>query len=314
MFYKIKPSYILRGWKGQAWTLVKRPENSIRRLTQERFQTLLLCDGVTDLGKESEFADEIAECEREGLIEACGTAGPLEPEQYYQYYDNRYVNMIFWSVTGKCNFRCRHCYMDAPEGVLGELSTEDAFHLIDQMAACGVLRVDLTGGEPFVRRDFWQLVDHILSYKMVIGKIYTNGWLLTEEVLEQFEVRKIRPAFSLSFDGVGWHDWMRGVPGAEEAALRALALCRKRGFATDVEMCIHRGNQELLPQTIDALKRVGVERLKASNVAPTDLWNCNSEGNALSRKEYLEAMLRYIPRYYEAGRPMDLMMGHVISL
>ena len=314
MFYKIKPSYILRGWKGQAWTLVKRPENSIRRLTQERFQTLLLCDGVTDLGKESEFADEIAECEREGLIEACGTAGPLAPEQYYQYYDNRYVNMIFWSVTGKCNFRCRHCYMDAPEGVLGELSTEDAFHLIDQMAACGVLRVDLTGGEPFVRRDFWQLVDHILSYKMVIGKIYTNGWLLTEEVLEQFEVRKIRPAFSLSFDGVGWHDWMRGVPGAEEAALRALALCRKRGFATDVEMCIHRGNQELLPQTIDALKRVGVERLKASNVAPTDLWNCNSEGNALSRKEYLEAMLRYIPRYYEAGRPMDLMLGNVISL
>ena len=204
--------------------------------------------------------------------------------------------------------------MDAPEGALGELSTENALELIDQMAACGVLRVDITGGEPFVRKDFWQLVDHILSYKMIIGKIYTNGWLLTEKVLDEFEKRNIKPAISISFDGLGWHDWMRGVSKAEEAAMRALRICKKRGFATDVEMCIHRGNMESLPETIQALCEVGVTDLKTSNVALTELWEKQSDGNALTQKEYVEAMIRYIPKYFEAGTPLNLILSNVVVL
>lgn len=89
--------------------------------------------------------------------------------------------------------------MDAPEGRLGELSTEQALDFIEQMAECGVLRVDLTGGEAFVRKDFWQLIEKILSYQMVIGAVYSNGWLLNEEVLEAFKHRGIKPHFPLVF-------------------------------------------------------------------------------------------------------------------
>ena len=45
MFYRLKSSYALRGWKGMAWVLVKQPENQADQLSQEAFQTLLLCDG-----------------------------------------------------------------------------------------------------------------------------------------------------------------------------------------------------------------------------------------------------------------------------
>ena len=205
--------------------------------------------------------------------------------------------------------------MDAPEGRLGELSTEQALDLIDQMADCGVLRVDLTGGEPFVRKDFWQLVDRILSYKMTIGTVYTNAWLLNEKVLDEFEKRGQKPEFSVSFDGLGWHDWMRGVPGAEEAALRALKLCHDRGFPTDVEMCIHKGSKDTLAQSVMALKAVGVERVKVGNVADTPLWRCNSQGNALTDREFAEAMLPYITWYYQAGRPVqELMLTTVATL
>lgn len=165
-----------------------------------------------------------------------------------------------------------------------------------------------------MRRDFWQLTDRILSYKMVIGVVYTNGWLLNESVLDEFERRGIKPDISVSFDGIGWHDWMRGVPGAEEATLRALRLCRDRGFCTDVEMCIHRGNQGTLPETIRVLKEAGVSSLKVSNVSETELWKCHSDGNALSAEEYTEAMLRYIPEYFAAGRPMDLTLSGVVTL
>ena len=205
----------------------------------------MLCDGETELSNDwldENIRQELKQLVKDGLIEVSSSASPLRPEQYYKYYHNRYVERVFWSVTGRCNFRCRHCYMDAPDAALGELSTEEAFDLIDQMAECGVQNVDITGGEPFVRKDFWQLVDRILSHKMVINQVYTNGWLLDDSILDKFESRGLKPEFSISFDGVGWHDWMRGVPGAEEAALRAFDLCKKRGFYATASVCIHRGN------------------------------------------------------------------------
>lgn len=317
MYYRLKADYMLRGWDKMTCVLVKRPENKIKILSEELFKILLLCDGETYLTKE--LLDyvrnkEFAKLEEEGIVKRCECPDPIEKDQKYHYYNNRYVERVFWSITGKCNFHCRHCFMDAPNEKLGELTTQEAIDLIDQMAECGVLRVDITGGEPFVRKDFWKLIDHILSHKIVIGKIYTNGWLLTENVLEEFENRKIRPSISVSFDGIGWHDWMRGIKGAEKRVLHALNLCRERGFVTDVEMCIHRGNKNTLSQTIETLCNVGVSNLKVSNVAQTNLWKQHSDGKALTNEEYIEAMIRYIPQYFRDGAPIDVTLCYVIIL
>ena len=318
MLYRLKSGYALRGWDGMAWVLVKRPENMIRNLTQEQFQVLMLCDGETELP--SKLLDEtllkaLNQCKEEGLVEPCKDVSPLDEDQYYHYYHNRYVNSVFWSVTGHCNYRCRHCYVDGPDGKLGEMSTEQAIDLIDQIAECGVLRVDMTGGELFVRKDLWQLIDRILSHKMIIGQIYTNGWLINEELIEQFERRNIKPKVQISFDGVGWHDWMRGVPGAEKAALKAFQLLHEHGFRTNAAMCIHRGNLYTVPQTVEALKAVGVKDIKVSNVDMTDLWQHKSQGNEMTREEYTRAVLPYIDWYYRTGRPIKrLEFGGVVEL
>ena len=230
----------------------------------------------------------LKQCKENNFIEASAVPASLDPDQYYQYFDNRYVNMVFWSVTGKCNYRCRHCYMDAPEGALGELSTEEAFALIDEMAACGVLRIDITGGEPLVRKDLWQLIDRICAYHMVIEQFYTNGWLLNDEVLDGFERRGLKPQIIFSFDGVnGWHDWMRGRVGAEEAALRAMKLCVRRRFRVAASMCVHRANFSTLPQTVETLGAIGVVHLNVCGIEETDLWRTHSEGNAFSQLEQM---------------------------
>lgn len=317
MYYRLRSDYALRGWKGRAWTLVKRPENKVRTLKREEFQVLLLCDGATDIGAEylsDETSAILCKYKEDGIVEPCLSKKPLAEEQFYQYYDNRFVRSVFWSVTGRCNCCCRHCYMDAPEGAMGELSHEQAMNLIDQMAECGVLCVDITGGEPFVRKDFWKLVDHIQFHKMAIGQIYTNGLLLDEDVLDGFGKRHLKPEFSISFDGIGWHDWMRGIEGAEEAALRALRLCRLLGFPTSVEMCVHKGNCDTIAQTAELLADMGVSRLRIGNVTETDLWKRKDDGNSMDFREYMDAMLAYIPQFYEMGMPMDIMLGGVILL
>lgn len=316
MIYSIKRDYVLRGWDKMAWVLVHRPDNRYKKLSWEEFQVLLLCDGQTDLVNylTEEMQRVLKYLEDEGVIESCETGMYLEEQQFYHYYSNRFIHSALWSVTGRCNFRCRHCYMDAPQGSLGELTHEQAIGLIDQMAECGVLRVDITGGEPFIRNDFWQLVDHIQYRSMIIGKIYTNGWFLTKKVLDQFEKRDLRPELSISFDGWGWHDWMRGIEGAEEAALRAFQLCIQRGFLVDVEMCVHRGNQETIRKTVNFLSKIGVPMMRIGSVSFTSLWEHNAEGNVLNTREYLEIMLQYIPKFFEDGMPMELLLGGVISL
>lgn len=317
MYYRLKAAYALRGWDRTAWALVQYPDNKVKFLKKEEFQTLLLCDGTVNF-EEGYVTDNMKHILQkyvdEGIVEYSVNKEPLKDNQYYCYYDNRFARSVFWSITGRCNYCCRHCYMDAPEGALGELSHDQAIDLIDQMAECGVLRVDITGGEPFVRKDFWALIDRILFHKMTVGQVYTNGWLLTNDILSEFEKRNLKPTFSISFDGVGWHDWMRGIKGAEEAALSALKLCKKRGFPMNVEMCVHKGNQDTLEKTVELLSRIGVPALKTSNIAKTNLWKSNSEGNALDVREYTEAMIRYIPKFYKAGMPMELMLAGVITL
>lgn len=319
MYYKLKPEYCLRGWQGMAWVLVQRPENQTHALTRPMFEALLLCDGQTALSDSiltPTLQDTLKEAEQKGYIQPIETPSPLAPEQYYKYYQNRYVQSVFWSVTGRCNFRCRHCYMDAPDGRLGELSTEEAFRLIDEMAECGVLRVDLSGGEALIRKDFWQLVDRILSHGMTVGQLYSNGWLLNEMVLDNLEQRGLKPEFYISFDGAnGWHDWMRGVSGAEEAALRAMKLCRDRGFFVSASMCVHKGNLTSIPKSVEAVAAAGVRQIKLVNVDETDLWRCHSEGNAMTQSEFIDAMLPFIDWYYKAGKPIPVfLLGGVAAL
>ncbi len=311
----LNPTYSLRGWIGRPFNLVKGSE--VRHLEKQDFDVLILCDGQTDLdalGSENSMINALRSFEEEGVVSFSDAPRSLSPEQYYQHLDTRYMHSCYWSVTGRCNYRCRHCYINSPDAMMGEMSTEEAFSVIDQMAACNIYHVYLSGGEPFVRRDFWQLVDRLRERQISIDQVYTNGWLLTESVLDEFESRDLRPEFSISFDGVGWHDWMRGVKGAEEAALRALRLCRDRGFPTDVEMCVHKGNTGVIRDSVLCLAETGTRSIKCSNVVNTELWAANAEGNALSDEEYFDAVLAYLPYYFKDGMPVNLLFSGVVKL
>ena len=74
MFYRLKSSYALRGWEGMAWVLVKQPENQSDQLSQEAFQTLLLCDGETELPGgllDDAMEKALKQYEENGFVESC---------------------------------------------------------------------------------------------------------------------------------------------------------------------------------------------------------------------------------------------------
>lgn len=120
-------------------------------------------------------------------------------------YGCLHFSSVIFSITGKCNYNCLHCSVNAPEAPLGEFSFERIEELLDEMKDCGLKNIVLIGGEPLVRRDFMQIVDAILQRGMFVVQIFTNESLVNEALLDELDKRKISPTFMISFDGVGYH-------------------------------------------------------------------------------------------------------------
>ena len=317
MYYKLKPQYCLRGWNQLPWALVDRSrKNRVSFIGKPEFDALSLCNGKIDCSLPiipERIRRMLPEIEKNGIIEPCEAGDSISPKQEYHLYPARYIHAAHWSVTGRCNYRCKHCYMSAPDAKYGELSHETVMSLIDQLAACGVMSVSLTGGECLVRKDFLEIVDALLEKVIHITQIYSNGALVTEKLLSALEERGIHPEFNMSYDAPGWHDWLRGVAGAEEAVDRAFLLCREHGFPTGAEMCLHSKNKHLLRETVNHLSALGCKTLKTNPVGDVGEWRKNGYGKTITPDELFELYLDYIPHYYEDGMPLSLMLGGLFS-
>ena len=92
-----------------------------------------------------------------------------------------------WEITCRCNLRCVMCYTDCfnrPDKILKELSTRDILRIMDELAEEGCVELCLTGGEPLIRADFFELYDHATSHGFFVT-LFTNGTLITEAVADR---------------------------------------------------------------------------------------------------------------------------------
>jgi len=313
MRYILKDGIELCGWNLLPYALVKRSYKEEPRLLlvgDEHFEVLNLCDGSFDFDLplvSDSFKTIVNQIKAWGVLDEVKEPNLIKKVKY-TYYDNRYMNKVHWSVTGKCNAKCKHCYMSAPDAKYGELSHEDAIKIANDIVRSGALKVSLTGGECLVRKDLFDIIDIFIKGNVYIDTIYTNGFLVNEKLLQKFIDRGIYPEFNMSFDGVGHHDWMRGIVGAEAMTNKALKLCHDKGFPTGVEMCIFRANKDTLRKTINHLASLGVRNIKTNPVSNSELWLKNGGGEALTTEELYNIYLEYIPHYYEDNQPM----GHVM--
>ena len=315
MKYIIDERFRLRGWQKAPCGLFDTVRKAVRFMPKELYLLLMRCDGAHELDeqqfseKEKQFFEDIKQA---GVIRPAAFAEFLQPEQEYKSYPARYKEQAHWSITGACNLRCRHCFMSAPHAKHGAPTHEQIIRIADQLAECGVFQVGITGGEPLIREDFLSIIDALNEREIGVAVIYTNGWLLDEAFLDELERRGVRPNFQLSFDGVGWHDFLRGVPGAEERTLRALKLLQERHYGVSVSMCMHRKNASVLRETVNLMASLGVRSMKCGSMMELGEWvQPEVRGLQLSREEELEIFEKYIPQYFEDDAPLSIMLSGV---
>ena len=120
----------------------------------------------------------IKEMTKHGIMEQSeGPMQPLSSFQRYHVYPSRRIKSVHWSITGKCNFNCRHCLVSAPNAHHPQLPLSDCLHIVEEIAKCGVNRVDVTGGEPLVRRDFEEIVKARPSANAISTSAYSSPTL-----------------------------------------------------------------------------------------------------------------------------------------
>ena len=313
MFYKLHEKLLLRGWQKLPNAVVEQGVGRPVFITAREMDALKLCNGMIDVDLPlvpQELRDLVKLAAERGWVAPCERSDAIRPEQAYKCYPSRYIRTAHWSITGHCNYRCKHCYMSAPDAKYGELSHTQVMSIVQQLIDCGVMEVSLTGGEPLVRKDFMEIVDALLAGGIRITTIYSNGKLVTDQLLDQLAARGIHPEFNMSFDGVdGWHDWLRGIPGAGKIAEDAFLRCREKGFPTGAEMCIHQGNKHLLRQTINRLAELGCRSLKTTPISNVGAWKEGGYGESITIQELYQLYLDYIPKYYEDGMPLSLQLG-----
>jgi len=313
MYYKLDENLLLRGWQKLPYAIVNKRTGSTSFVNNEVMSVLDIANGKInfDLAFISDEQRKIAEqlVEKKVII-PCDSASEITDNQKYLFHDNRYMESVHWSVTGRCNYKCKHCYMWACENKYDELSHEEVMEIVKQLAECGIRRISLTGGEALLRNDIFEIIDALIANDIVITTVYSNGHLVNESTLSEFEKRGIYPEFNMSYDGTeGWHGWLRGVPEADNAIDRAFRLCREHGFPTGAEMCIHKKNKHTLRDSVNYLASVGCKSLKVNPIADVGAWKDNGYGESINMKELFDLYLNYIPEYYEDGKPLTIMLG-----
>ena len=142
-------------------------------------------------------------------------------------------------ISHRCPLNCQHCYNNLPMGDeaarRGELSTEEHFRILDQMADAGSLWLLFTGGEIFARRDFLDIYTHA-KRKGFIVTLFTNGTLISPRIADHFVA--YRP-FAIEITLYGrtkeTYEALTRVPGSYEACLRGIRLLKERNLPLTVK-------------------------------------------------------------------------------
>jgi SynChlorMet cassette radical SAM/SPASM protein ScmE len=151
-------------------------------------------------------------------------------------------------ITSRCNARCRYCYYLNNEGVTYEdLPAEKWLDFFRELGRAKVMYVCVAGGEPFVRRDIFDLFEGIKENRMRF-QVLTNGRLVTRDVARRLRETGRIYSIQVSLDGstAEIHESLRGR-GSFEPALRAIRFLTEEGLPLTVRVTVHAGNIDDLP-------------------------------------------------------------------
>ena len=213
------------------------------------------------------------------------------------------LRQLFWECTLRCNMNCRHCGSDCKnESAIADMPIEIFCKALDSVAReynPGQVMINVTGGEPLVRKDLEEC-GRVIEKRGFPWGMVTNGLLLTPDRYKTLLSSGLK-AMSISLDGVGdAHDWMRGRTGSYVKALEAIRMVVQSGEVEfDVVTCVNKRSLQQLPELKRTLISLGVKAWRMFTVFPVG--RAAREPELFLSGEELRALMDFIKSTRKEG-------------
>ena len=220
--------------------------------------------------------------------------------------------VVIWNLIRRCNLTCKHCYsISADRDFPGELTSEEIYAVMDDLRAFGVPVLILSGGEPLLRTDIFDISRRAKSLGFYVG-LSTNGTLIDE--------RNIDAIASAGYDYVGvsidgmrqTHDRFRRKQGAFDASLRGIRLCRERGIKVGLRYTMTQDNAHELADMLALMDAKDVDKFYLSHLNYAGRGNRNRKSDAAHRvtREAMDLLFETCWRDIQAGRRREFVTGN----
>jgi len=200
------------------------------------------------------------------------------------------LRLVAWETTRRCNLSCKHCRAVAEDHPYeNELDTKTSFKLLEQIREVGEPIIILTGGEPLLRDDIFDIAAYgtKIGLRMVMAP---NGTLITEDSARMMKESGIK-RISVSLDGSTpeTHDAFRGLENAFTNSIRGINIAKQAGIEFQINTTITKTNLDQIPKILNLAETLGAVAHHIFLLVPTGRgkYIVDSEINA---KEYEETL------------------------
>jgi len=212
------------------------------------------------------------------------------------------LRILFLELTKVCNLSCIHCKAGAGESPPNELERREIFDLIDSLLAFSNPLLILTGGEPLMREDVFDIAAYAAENGLKVA-LATNGTLIDREMAGEIKRSGIKRV-SVSLDGSNpeVHDGIRGVKGAFERAMRGIENLRSHGVEVQINTTVTKQNVGDLTAIMDLCLRLHLKALHLFLLVPVGRGLEIEEESQLPPVQY-ERVLNWL---YRRSKEVDL--------
>jgi len=220
--------------------------------------------------------------------------------------------VVIWNLVRRCNLTCKHCYsgstnIDFP----GELGTDEVFAVMDDLRAFGVPVLILSGGEPLMRPDIFE-ISHRAKDKGFYTALSSNGTLIDTGNIE--DIAAVGYDYvGVSLDGIGaTHDRFRRLDGAFDQALRGLRLCRERDIKVGLRFTMTQDNQHELVDLLALMEREDIDKFYFSHLNYGGRGNINrgDDSELAATRRAMDLLFEVALASARAGRHQEFVSGN----
>jgi heme d1 biosynthesis radical SAM protein NirJ len=220
--------------------------------------------------------------------------------------------VVVWNLLRRCNLQCRHCYSgSADRDFQGELSRDEIFRVLEDLQACAVPAIILSGGEPLLHPELFAIAKRAKALGFYLG-LSSNGTLMDAHKAAQ--IRAVGFDYvGVSLDGLeAHHDQNRVQEGAFRQALAGIRACQQQGVKVGIRFTPTRENSADLPGLFDLMAEEGIERFYLShwNYAGRGKGNRADDAARQTTRQMVSWLFALAYADWQAGRDREIVTGN----